>query len=354
MGFCAQNRGEKRKSSDFHHGRQRIRANINRLLDRILLALDSDAVEKIEKVLNSANGNIVVVGTGGSFSAAVFIAKCISQFHPCSIAKAYRPRDVLIRGFSKVNRVILLSYSGMTKDIQNVYKACKIAGVKVNLISNLQCDSDAKFYETNDVISYRPKNGTRERGFLSMAGTLIPMALFGEIYYKGEESFRNFLASSFSYRSQEFEEESLLQNVLERNLIVDVYSGADTLCASTDLESKFVEAGLGRVTIHEKKDFSHGRFTISDEYPPNMVIFLDNIHGLYSEKLLQYVKKHCQACFVHLNSTQESFCWGDFELVVAAEFFACSLSKKLDYDMASPAYSKDAMSLYKYSGKSIL
>ena len=47
---------------------------------------------------------------------------------------------------------------------------------------------------------------------------------------------------------------------LEANQSIDVFGGGDSWPAVLDLESKMIEGDLGRATLLEVKDFSHGRF----------------------------------------------------------------------------------------------
>lgn len=335
--------------------RQKIATNTNHLLDRILRALESNATQKLREVLNSIKGQILMVGTGGSFAAAEFAAKCVSQYHPNALAQACHPRDIAIHGLSKINAVMLFSYSGKTKDIQSIYNFCQKEGVEVYIITKYEDSCDEGLYDEDTLISYSAsKSSTKERGFISMAGTLIPMCIFGEIYYSNpNNNFIEFLKECFEHRRDEFSKEKNFFSLPDRKMIVDIFSGVDTSCAAIDLESKFIESGVARAVIHEKKDFSHGRFNILEKYAPDFIVFLDNVRGAYSDKLLRYLEKRENLCICHLVTTQGNV-WGDLDLVIAAEFFSKYLSKVLDYDMAKPDYPEDAMELYRYSRKDIL
>lgn len=335
--------------------RQKIATNTNHLLDRILRALESNAAQRLHEILSSIKGQVLMVGTGGSFAAAEFAAKCISQYHQNALAQACHPRDIAIHGLSKINAVMLFSYSGKTKDIQSVYDFCRKEGVKVYIITKCEFSGNEGLYEEETIISYSAsKSSTKERGFLSMAGTLIPMCIFGEIYYSNpNNSFREFLKECFERWCHEFSNEKYFFSLPDRKMVVDIFSGVDTSCAAMDLESKFIESGLARAVIHEKKDFSHGRFNILEKYTPDLIIFLDNIRGAYSDKLFRYLEKRENLYICHLTTAQGNV-WGDLDLVVASEFFSKYLSKVLDYDMAKPDYPEDAMGLYRYSRKDIL
>ena len=114
-----------------------------------------------------------------------------------------------------------------------------------------------------------------------------------------------------------------------------------------------VESGLARVIIHEKKDFSHGRFNIVERFAPDLLIYLDNRSGAYSRKLFQYIESRDYLYICHLVTDLKSV-WGDLDLVIAAEYFSKYLSKTINFDMAAPDYPADAMALYHYSRKDLL
>lgn len=334
---------------------QRIATNVNYLPERIIRALfESDAVEKLDNILATLFGNVVMVGTGGSFPAAVFASKCINHFHPFTTAIPLHPRDLIIRGLRKVNTVMLFSYSGKTKDIQRVYELCNDHHVQAYLItkmSELECHN---MVSSDSLISYSSSTiNSRERGFISIAGTLIPMCLFGSIYYDSEpNNFHDFLKESFDNRIRNFSDYDNLLMLPRKNLLVDVFSGYDTQCAALDLESKLVESGLGRVTIHEKKDFSHGRFNILNQYPPDLIVVLDSIQGSYSEKLYSFLESQEYGTICRLSTPYHSI-WGELDLVIAMQYLAKQLSASLKLDMSRPEYPMEAMKLYRYSGKDL-
>ena len=151
------------------------------------MPLESEATSKLRGILVNIHGHVLMVGTGGSFVAAEFAAKLVTQYHDDVYAEACKPRDVMINGINKVSAVFLFSYSGKTKDIHIVYDFCKQKCVPVFIITKYTSSSDEKLYDTNEIISYNAsKSTTKERGFISMAGTMIPMCIFGELYYTSE------------------------------------------------------------------------------------------------------------------------------------------------------------------------
>lgn len=334
---------------------QKIAINANNLLDRTLRALESDAKQRLKDVLCTVHNQILMVGTGGSYVAANFTAKIINKYHNDAYAIPCKPRDVVVNGLRKVDAVFLFSYSGKTKDIQIVYELCKKNKIPVYIITKLDPKISKGLFDERSVISYNSsKTNSKERGFLSMAGTLIPMCLFAELFFDNDTiSFRDFLRFCFEKRIIEFSKEQYFFRLPNQKICIDIFSGADTSSAAIDLESKFIESGLGRVVIHEKKDFSHGRFNIIEKFSPDLIIFLQNETGAYSNKLFQYLERRENLYIYSLKSDCGNI-WGDLDLVVASQFLLKYISKASDYDMATPDYPEDAMTLYKFSRKELL
>ena len=265
------------------------------------------------------------------------------------------PRDFMFEKLDKVSTVILFSYSGKTNDIISVYRLCKQNNINVFVITKMAYDQASEYYDVNDVISYSDSIiNSKERGFISMAGTLIPMVLFGKLFFDERvESFETYLKECFENRSS-FSYDKLFEiNPHCNKLTIDIFSGADTKCAGHDLESKIIESGIGRAIIHEKKDFSHGRFNVLQECPPDLVVYLNNCEGSYSKKLKKYLLKRTELICLTLDSKFGNI-WGDFDLTIAIQFLAKALSNYMNYDMSRPNYPKDAMHLYRYHNDDIL
>ena len=80
-------------------------------------------------------------------------------------------------------------------------------------------------------------------------------------FYKNDNlNYITFLNNCFEKWSVFFEQLKINWKEFSNNPVMDIFSGIDTAAAAIDLESKIVESGIGRVIVHEKKDFSHGRF----------------------------------------------------------------------------------------------
>ena len=72
-----------------------------------------------------------------------------------------------------------------------------------------------------------------------------------------------FVKNSITYWNEKLEkmiDKNVVEKIKGHNLI-NIFRGDYTDTASYDLESKIIESGIFNCLIHEKKNFSHGRFT---------------------------------------------------------------------------------------------
>ena len=322
-------------------------SNVNNLLPRLLKVDNLDTVFETQKLITNIKrqkDNVAIVGTGGSFISAHFIAKLLSQ----ELAKpiiALKPRDIFIYPIKNINFAILLTYSGKTPDILTVNDYLKKNNIKSYIVTNQKKDNPEE-----NIISY---NSSRtEKGFLAVAGTVIPIYLFAKSCLK-EINLKDFVENSITKWKSELSFENLNLKIADKPLLIDIFSDYETGTAALDLESKFVESGFGRVTIHDKKDFSHGRFNIISSFKPDLIIFLDSKgSGKYNEKLYKYLTKE-DVSIIHLK-TNESGILADLDLLIASQFLIQSISEIIKRDLTKPDYPKRAMSLYRYNGQSIL
>ena len=160
----------------------------------------------------------------------------------------------------------MFSYSGTTNDL--IYSTNNIDNNIKYMITKGQ-KSKVKIKTSipqEHIISYRTKsNKGKEKGFLSFEGACAPAGLFLRLYLEGKEDTDLFVKKSISYWKNYFEDyfkdnKKKLKNYLSKGTCVNVFTGDYTKSAGIDLESKLIESGYLSVLMHEKKNFSHGRF----------------------------------------------------------------------------------------------
>ena len=328
--------------------------NINNLETRVINALNSNAYHKLEKINFKEIKNSLFIGTGGSFAGATFASKVINNLYGTNVISSL-PRDTYYRNNKQIDTVFLFSYSGTTCDlltgtanIDNSKKYIITKGPikKINATMNIP--------KTN-IITYRTNNNkSRERGFLSFEGVLSPASLFLKLYLKQttKEDETKFIKSRFKYWKEHFktyfkENKQELQNFFIKGNIFSIFTGDYTEAASTDLESKITESGIFNCILHEKKNFSHGRFINYEHLSKKKnIYFKQKTTSPYEEGLLNYLKDGDNLI---IESNYDGILC-EYDLLIATQYLIYYIAKLLDIDISKPAYSEEAMKIYFYKG----
>lgn len=332
---------------------KRCNININNLEKRVINALNSNASEKINIINFSENDNILFVGTGGSFAAAYFSSLIVNRMFGCN-TYALSPRDVIYRNNKLINKVILFSYSGTTNDIissvNEFETSCKYIVTKGE-IQKIVLKANIK---KDNIISYRTSsNKGKERGFLSFEGSISPSAIFFKYYYdRFEKNFEAelFIKNSINYWHAFFDDlfkNKNIRSLFNKGNLINLFRGDFTNSACYDFESKIIESGIFNCIIHEKKNFSHGRF-INYENLDNKfsIYFKQKTTSKYEEKLLEYLDSN----YTILIESRYDDILCEFDLLMASQFLIYYIGKILDIDVSKPDYSEDAMKIYFYKG----
>ena len=333
---------------------KRCNININNLETRIINAINSKAFRDLDNINFNSEDNYIFAGTGGSFAAAKFASIVINKIYGSNTYALY-PRDIAYRNNNKINKVILFSYSGTTNDLlegtncfdnENKYIFTKGEQQKIILKTNI-----AK----KNIITYRTgSNKGKEKGFLSFEGAVAPAAVFLKFYYsKIEKQFNvdEFIKNSFRYWNDFFQEkfkQENIQNIFNIGNIVNIFRGDYTDSACSDIESKLIESGIVNCIIHEKKNFSHGRFINYENLNnKNNIYFKQKSISSYEEKLLDYLKTGNN--LIIESKYNGILC--EFDLLIASQLLPYYIGKTLDIDISKPKYSEESMKIYFYKGE---
>ena len=139
----------------------------------------------------------------------------------------------------------------------------------------------------------------------------------------------------------------LFRNIKETK-IIDVYGGGNSWPAMLDLESKFIESGIGRITFHEIKDFSHGRF-ISGLSKDKKAIILFSCGEIsdYEKNLKRIIKSfHHEIKEIH---TDYKGILGSLDLLLKELYFIINIGTYLKIDISKPKIPKGALDLYRWN-----
>ena len=324
----------------------RCSLNIIHLEARILNALKTNAFEKLSSINLTDLNTALFVGTGGSYAGALFASKIINKKYN-TITLAKQPREVIYQNNLNIEKVFLFSYSGTTNDLlvgtKNIENDKKIIIIKGELKKVIE---KTKLKETQIISYYANFNKGKERGYLSFEGTIVPASLFFKLYYKNAKEF---IEDSISYWKSYFDNYfKNFKNIFKSTKTINIFYGDNVSCAAFDLESKFIESGVFNVIMHEKKNFSHGRFINYEQLSDKVNIYLRSKHvSKYEKELLHYLKNDNN---IIIESRYDNiFC--EFDMLIMTQYFIYYLSKVLKIDMSKPSYSEEAMKIYFYKGE---
>lgn len=334
---------------------KRCSININNLETRIMNAIHSSAYDKLLKVDFEKLNHSIFIGTGGSFAGAKFSAKLVNHLYGTNTFSLY-PRDLYYRNNSNVDSVFLFTYSGTTNDL--LVSTSLIDNNKKYIITKgeLQKIGTKTGISQNNIISYRTSNNKgKERGFLSFEGALSPASLFLKIYFEKnkQDDIEEFIKDSINYWKTYFdayfkENKKMLKEFLKEGNYFHIFTGDFTDSAGSDLESKIIESGIYNCLLHEKKNFSHGRFINYEHLGHNKSIyFKQKTTSLYEKKLLEYLKKGKN---IIIESRYDGILC-EYDLLMASQYLIYYISNFLDIDISKPTYREDAMKIYFYKGE---
>ncbi|WP_422749967.1 SIS domain-containing protein [Mycobacterium sp. WMMD1722] len=230
------------------------------------MAEHRSAVDRAAEILEEA-GTAHVVGSGGSLPAAIFISDLLNSRG--RMAVALTPGEYLA-GAARSDTVIAVSYSGASPDIRHVIRAAKQRGgeriVLLTSADKAPVSDELRPLSEDFVLSYGPANrvkggriGGRERGFVSIAGTVAPCIPW-LVAASGVSAAVDLAARVREGEMHAVQVAKSLAAPAALSGRLNVVYGPGALASARDVESKFTESGLPAVTLHEQKDLSHGRF----------------------------------------------------------------------------------------------
>lgn len=332
---------------------KRCNININNLESRVINAINSNAYDKLLDINFDNSKSYLFIGTGGSFAGASFASTVINELYGASTYSLY-PRDALYRNNINIDKAFLFSYSGTTNDLIQSVKDFNKNDVYVITKGQTQNIVTKTGILKNNIITYRTStNKGKERGFLSFEGALAPAALFMKLYLQKINSdidINNFIKDSMSYWSNKVQKEidkNFIESAINHNKIINVFRGDYSNCASYDLESKLIESGIFNSIIHEKKNFSHGRFINFENMNNKCVIyFKQKTTSKYEEELLDYLGNK-----IAIFESRYDGLLAEFDLLIASQFIIYQIGKLLDIDVSKPNYTDNSMKIYFYKGQ---
>lgn len=299
--------------------------NFDFLKGRVVDALEHTDLDYINYELSNISGTTVFSGVGGSNVVSEFGSKIVNIKNGVFSINS-EPRDFLYRPNNGIKNVVACSYSG------NNY------GVKLSFLKSYRkyLLSNTAFNDKTVVSLTYNTTIDKERSFVSLAGTLIPVSVLMNYYING--NYEVLLDCIFM---QEF-------NFDMAGDIYEIFSGFDTSGSAKFLESTMVESGIGLPIIHDKYSYCHGRSTLSKNYNSTAVYYNRNTD--FDRMMLEELKKY-YGVIITIDTKFDEQVLDDYQMLIQSMYLVKYIAMKKRKDLSNVDYSDAVKKLYKYDGQ---
>ena len=301
-----------------------MKTNFEFLKERVVDSLNSTDLEFIRNELSKLEEPTLFSGVGGSSVVSEFGAKVINAKNAI-VSVNSEPRDFIYRNNNAFKNVVACSYSGNNYGVELSF----LRGLKKYLLSNNSFDEEDVTYLKYDTTI------DKERSFISLGATLIPVSILMDYYLNGRD--RSML-DSIEERSFDFDLESD---------IYEIYSGYDTSASSKYLESTMVESGIGIPIVHDKYAYCHGRSTLGINY--NGIAIYYNRNTEFDNMMLEELKQYYRR-IITIDSKYEDQILDDYQMLIQSMYLTKYIAEKKNKDLSKVEYSPIVKKLYKYKG----
>ena len=302
-----------------------MKVNFDFLKARVIDSLDNTDLEFIRNELSKLDEPTLFSGVGGSSVVSEFGAKVINTKNGI-ISVNSEPRDFLYRNNGAFRNVIACSYSGNNYGVELSF----LKGLKKYLLSNNSFDDrDVTYLKYGATID-------KERSFISLGATLIPISILMNYYLDGKN---NPMLDCIGESSFNFDLESD---------VYEIFSGYDTSTASKYLESTMVESGIGIPIVHDKYSYCHGRSTLGINY--NGIAIYYNRNTEFDLMILEELKNY-YSIVITIDSKFKDQILDDFQMLIQSMYLTKYIAEKKLKDLSKVEYSPIVKKLYKYSGQ---
>ena len=316
-------------------------------------------LELLKDLESNKKQKYICIGSGGSSIPSEYTKTIINNTFGIDIQTMF-PKEYLETNTEKYMEylnIICFSYSGSSPEIVQLLNG-KYNKAYIVTKAN-EDDLKISLKESNvdiskiRIISYNNES-SKERGFLSIEGIIVPALIMHMLVEKKKkEDIFELFKKQFKKQKEKVEKYFIennekLKKAFKKNNIIDIYYDNYTKPIMCDLESKIVETGIFRCAIHEKKNFSHGRFITLEKYPSDVQIYLKlKKDTKYDNELLKYLSIYSKNLII-LEPDEENNN-GILELLIYSQLFIYEISKLLKKDLSNPDYSEDSMKIYRYN-----
>ncbi len=302
--------------------------NFSLLLEKIKDSFNVSDLENISRELSKIKVSVLCVGSGGSSVVSQFASVILNIYNDCATS-VLDPRDVAYINSKSYKNILVSSSSGTNYGVK---KALECPSKKYLLSRRASKEKDVNNITYNS--TYK-----REHSFVSLSGTLTPMAIL--LYYCKKDKTLDLIEKIYNKCR-------LLKFDLISSNDFDVISGFESSVAAKFIESTFTEAALGNVVIHNRYDFCHGRTTLP-YHNKRTLIFLKTDNSSLTKLELDCAKELYTNIIV-LKSRYKDPVVSNFDLTLQAMFLSKEIAHFKKKDLSKVKYSPAVKKLYYFKG----
>lgn len=319
------------------------------LKERIIDANKKVSQKELIEKLGNIKGNMISIGTGGSYPiayyASIVMEKCNNCFTKCSY-----PRDLLY--INKIpDNIISFSYSGKTPSIIQALKSIK----SKKILFTIDSSYTEKIMNNNDSVINYQGDIPKEKSFISIVSTIIPITLLLKYSMKDNKDFTedNFieLITDIMDKSEEYIGKLINNLGLNDFNTIEIFTGDNTYTSAYLLRSTIIESSMAYPIIHEKNDYCHGCQTFNYNKPTDLAIYLLGNKSKQDELHIKNVlPTYNKSIILEAFSNDELLI--EFELTIKALFLLRTLAKIKNINLSNIRYPKELVrKLYYFKGK---
>ena len=297
--------------------------------------------------------SILAVGSGGSSTAAAFVAS-LHERKFGKLSRAVTPLEVCTGPQLDDVAAIFLSAEGRNKDILAAAEAT--VGVDKGSIC-MTLTSDNPLLEYCESLGVATPIGFEmpweKDGYLATNSLIAMMTLFARAYTEADGPFDTSIINEqwlVQHRVELENCEALAQAAAGENVIV-LYGGSGKV-AAIDLESKISEAALGSCQPVDYRQFSHGRhLQLAAQEPPVIIALGSEKDQALMEASIAQFPKGLQILRLVLPS---DFALGELVGVIYAMLIVEAISVAKGIDVGQPNVPEFGRALYNIDVRSSL
>jgi len=277
-------------------------SELRKLPETYRWAVSQDIEKLIYAIRTAGKYPLIAVGSGGSFSVAENMVSC-QQHYFGNFARAVTPLELLSALPLNGNASVwFFSASGGNIDIKRAFEHTllreprHVAGMVGKLGSplRLQCEK----HQYADLFEYDLPAG--RDGFLAtnslFAFTILICRGYCEAFKRGTDvpkTFDSLLSNALPHKINLNNLEKYSESLWGKTTLHVLYSN-QVKAAAIDIESKFIEAGLGSVHLSDFRNFAHGRHHWLAKHEETSAIIALSVpaDSELAAKTLQYIPKN--------------------------------------------------------------